>query len=180
MSGKNMMRYARMLLCIMLLAALLSGRTGAAKADGLAGAAGRSNEGGGASLSGRSLPDPVIVKVPVAQTNLAALSYENKDIELVTAGEAEGGTFVYALGTDAVTVPDSSRFSPDIPTPQEYTFPVGVHYVWYKVIGDEFHQNTDPGVVAVIVPPPYCMQELQNRCAGPEGVRSRMFGNASI
>ncbi len=153
MSGKNMMRYARMLLCIILLAALLSGRTGAAKADGPAGAASRSNEGGDASPTGQPLPYPVILKEPEAASGMAAFTLYNEEIELVTAGEAEGGIFVYALGTDADTEPDSSRFSPDIPTPQENTFPVGVYHVWYKVIGDDSHQNTVPEVVTVIIPP---------------------------
>ncbi len=170
-----MKRYARMLLCIMLLAALLPGRTGAAKADGPAGAAGRSNEGGGASLSGRSLSDPRIKKKPEAIQAIIRWG----DQQLVTDGVAEGGKFYYALGTDAETEPDPSDFVDKIPMHPEGVIPIGVYYVWYKVIWDDTHQATVPEVVTVIIPPLVASKNIEGPALDlkefavslPEGVK---------
>lgn len=66
--------------------------------------------------------------------------------ELVTAGEAEGGTLQYALGTDAAT-PPGSGWLPDIPKGTES----GTYYVWYKVTGDSNHMDTDPVALRVAI-----------------------------
>ena len=55
-----------------------------------------------------------------------------------------GGTMYYALGTDAATAPTAS-WSTDVPM----AIGAGTYYVWYKVIGDSNHLDTDPACVSV-------------------------------
>jgi hypothetical protein len=69
--------------------------------------------------------------------------------QLVTAGEAENGTMQYALGKDATTVP-TSGWGEAIPTGTN----AGTYYVWYKVIGDENHSDTEPACVTVTINDP--------------------------
>ena len=77
--------------------------------------------------------------VPVAK----ALIYNGTAQELVTAGEATGGTMQYALGDNATTAPDASAYTASIPTGTD----AGTYFVWYKVVGDENHNNTEPACV---------------------------------
>ncbi|MBR3273351.1 MAG: fibronectin type III domain-containing protein [Clostridia bacterium] len=87
-------------------------------------------------------PASVVTKAPAANT----LTYTGSAQALVTAGEATGGAMQYALGTkDAAT----GEYSATIPTATD----VGTYYVWYKVIGDESHANTDPASVEVTISP---------------------------
>ena len=53
----------------------------------------------------------VVTKAPEAKT----LTYNGSARELVTAGEATGGTMQYALGTDATTAP-TDGWSASIPS----------------------------------------------------------------
>ena len=81
-------------------------------------------------------------KVPAANT----LIYNGKAQELITAGTAEGGEVQYALGTDDKTAP-ASGWSTSIPSKTD----VGKYYVWYKVIGDENHADSDAKCVTVTI-----------------------------
>lgn len=65
-------------------------------------------------------------------------TYNGESLNLL-AGDAfcEGGTVVYALGSDDVTVPTS--YSSENPTAVE----VGTYYVWCKVLGDGDHDNSE-------------------------------------
>ena len=86
----------------------------------------------------------VITKAPAAKE----LTQNGQAQELVTAGTAEGGTVVYAPGTDADTAPAASAYSETIPTGTS----VGTYYVWYKAVGDADHTDTAPaGPVRVTI-----------------------------
>ena len=74
---------------------------------------------------------------PAAKDNLV---YTGSAQALVTAGSAEGGTMMYCLG-------DSGDFSADIPTGTN----AGDYSVWYKVVGDENHSDTDPVGVKITI-----------------------------
>lgn len=73
----------------------------------------------------------VVTLTPTAKT----LKFTGKAQELVSAGEATGGTLQYALGNaDGSTKP----YTTSIPTGVN----AGTYYVWYKVFGDEVHKDT--------------------------------------
>ena len=77
------------------------------------------------------------VTAPTAKT----LSYTGEAQELVTAGTATGGTMQYSL--------DGVSYSEAIPTGTA----AGSYYVWYKIVGDENHNDTAAEcAVTVIVP----------------------------
>ena len=68
-------------------------------------------------------------------------TYDGTDKALVNVtGEAEGGEMQYALGENATTAPANNLYSTSIPTG---TAP-GTYYVWYKVVADSNHNDTDP------------------------------------
>ena len=78
------------------------------------------------------------VKPP--QPNLG-LVYTGSAQALVTAGEAEGGTMLYSI--------DGENYSPEIPAranAEDYT-------VWYKVVGDSNHNDTEPQSIDVSIAP---------------------------
>ncbi len=65
---------------------------------------------------------------------------------LVTAGKAEGGEMFYALGKDDKTAP-AGGWSKEVPTAKD----AGNYYVWYKVVGDKNHKDTEAKCVTVIM-----------------------------
>lgn len=66
---------------------------------------------------------------------------------LITAGEATGGTVQYALSTDSPTA-FTKDWSEEIPAGTE----AGTYYVWYRIVGDENHQDLGPvGPVEVTI-----------------------------
>ena len=77
------------------------------------------------------------------------LTYNGSAQELVTAGTADGGTIYFALGTDDKTAP-AFGYTTSIPTGTE----VGTYYVWYKVFGDEKHNDTTPVCITVTIGKP--------------------------
>ncbi|MBR1485635.1 MAG: InlB B-repeat-containing protein, partial [Synergistaceae bacterium] len=96
---------------------------------------------------------PACVTVTIAKTSSGKqpptaknLTYNGSAQELVTAGEADGGTMQYALGTDSTTAP-TTGYSTSIPQATE----VGTYYVWYKVFGDENHNDVAPACVTVTI-----------------------------
>ena len=86
----------------------------------------------------------VVTKVPEAKT----LTYTGFAQELVTAGEATGGTMQYALGTDDKTAPEDG-WDKNIPKMDE----AGTYYVWYKVVGNENYNDSKADVVTVTIKP---------------------------
>ena len=78
----------------------------------------------------------VVTKAPEAKT----LTYNGQEQELVTAGSATGGVMQYALGTKTE---DTGEYSTSIPTATA----AGTYYIWYKVVGDENHLDSDVACV---------------------------------
>lgn len=73
---------------------------------------------------------------PTAQENL---TYTGREQALITAGSVtSGGTMQYSLT-------ENGTYSQDIPTGTD----AGAYTVWYRVIGDENHNDTAPASVAV-------------------------------
>ena len=74
---------------------------------------------------------------PTAQENL---TYTGQEQALITAGMTDHGTMLYSLT-------ENGTYSQDIPTGTD----AGAYTVWYRVIGDENHNNTAPASVAVSI-----------------------------
>ena len=72
---------------------------------------------------------------PTAQENL---TYTGQEQALITAGMTDHGTMLYSLT-------ENGTYSQDIPTGTD----AGAYTVWYRVIGDENHNDTTPASVAV-------------------------------
>ena len=85
--------------------------------------------------------EPKFVTEPKAKIGLV---YNGTMQELITAGSAEGGQMQYALGKDSRTAP-SAGWSTAIPKAMD----AGTYYVWYKVAGDENHNDSVPKVLNV-------------------------------
>ena len=74
----------------------------------------------------------VVTEAPTAKT----LTYTGSAQALVTAGTATGGEMQYALGNATEA---TQPYTTSIPTATE----AGTYYVWYKVVGDENHSDTE-------------------------------------
>ena len=85
--------------------------------------------------------------VTAAPTAIEGLVYNQNSQALITEGTAEGGTMYYALGDDLTTEPASEKYTVDIPAGTN----TGTYYVWYKVQGDNNHNDTKPEVIAVTI-----------------------------
>ncbi len=75
----------------------------------------------------------IVTKAPEAKDR----TFDGSAYELVSAGEATGGTMNYALGKDMATVPETG-WSTSVPTGTD----AGTYYVWYRVSGDNNHNDT--------------------------------------
>ena len=89
----------------------------------------------------------VIVKVNKADPTFTAptantLTYTGSEQSLLTAGSAQGGTMMYRLG-------DSGEFVDSVPTRKD----AGTYTVYYKVVGDSNHNDTDAQSVSVTIAP---------------------------
>ncbi|MBQ6503528.1 MAG: hypothetical protein IJI57_06400 [Flexilinea sp.] len=92
----------------------------------------------------KDAPQATVTTAPDAEN----LTYAGIDQNLVTKGEAQGGTINYALGTDNTTAP-TSGWGEKVPTATA----AGTYYVWYKAVGDDAHSDSDPkGCKAEIKP----------------------------
>ena len=69
--------------------------------------------------------------------------------ELVNTVPVTGGTIEYVIGTDDKT-PPTSGWGSDIPTASK----PGTYYIWYKVVGDENHFDSDPKCIVVTIEKP--------------------------
>ena len=90
--------------------------------------------------------DSTVKEAPTAK----ALTANGEEQELVNAGSAENGKIVYALGTDKDTAPAEDAYSETVPTGKD----AGTYYVWYKVLGDGNHNDTEPASVEVKIAEP--------------------------
>ncbi len=94
------------------------------------------------NVKAKEKPAATVDKAPTART----LTYTGSAQELVTDGEATGGTMQYALGENATTAP-TTGYTTSIPTATD----AGTYYVWYKAVGDADHSDSDAEVVTVTI-----------------------------
>ena len=83
------------------------------------------------------------VTAPTAKT----LTYNGQKQELVNAGSTNDGTLYYAVTTENTAPTDENLYTTSIPTVTD----AGSYYVWYKVVGDNNHNDTAPDCVTVSV-----------------------------
>ena len=81
-----------------------------------------------------------VTKAPTAKT----LTYNGQAQALVDAGTASGGTMQYALGTATEA---TQPYTTSIPTATD----AGTYYVWYKVVGDKDHFDSEADCVTVTI-----------------------------
>ena len=67
------------------------------------------------------------------------LTYNGTAQDLINAGEVSGGKFIYALGDSDGEEPSKDKFTENIPTAKD----AGIYNVYYQVIGDSSHLDTD-------------------------------------
>ena len=84
----------------------------------------------------------VTVTAPVGKN----LTYNGQPQELVTAGKATGGTMVYAVTADNAASTDD-LYTAAIPTKTN----AGTYQVWYKVIGDANHNDSEAQCIEVSI-----------------------------
>ena len=78
-------------------------------------------------------------------------TYDGTDKPLVTVtGEATGGEMQYALGTATEA---TGSYTTSIPTKTD----AGTYYVYYKVIGDDNHEDSQPVCITVMIAPAYAV-----------------------
>ncbi len=65
---------------------------------------------------------------------------------LINTVPVSGGTIEYVIGTDGST-PPTSGWGPNVPTAAA----PGTYYVWYKVVGDNNHQDSVPKCITVTI-----------------------------
>ncbi len=81
-----------------------------------------------------------VTKAPTAKT----LTYSGQAQELVTAGTAEGGEMQYALGSATEA---TESYTASIPSGTD----AETYYVWYMVVGDANHNDTEAAKVTVTI-----------------------------
>ena len=84
--------------------------------------------------------------VTTAPSPVSGLTYTGSAQALVNGGTANGGTLVYAVGTNATTAP-TEGWSSDIPKGTA----AGTYYVWYKVQGDSDHSDSTAKCITVTI-----------------------------
>lgn len=85
----------------------------------------------------------VVVKKPAATKGM---TYNGSVWKLLTAGTAEGGAVVYALGDDPETIPDAN-WSESIPGKKN----AGTYSVCWKVKGDKNHLDAPGGTIKATI-----------------------------
>lgn len=90
--------------------------------------------------------EPSSITAPIANTGLI---YTGSAQELVGAGSVADniGTMYYAVTTENTAPTDESLYTTSIPTATD----AGTYYVWYKVVGDSNHLDSDAGYVTVTI-----------------------------
>lgn len=97
---------------------------------------GKVTEGTVTTVTFKVIPPAEITKIPEVRTGLA---YNEKVQELITTGEAEGGTFYYAV-TESGVDPTDDLYTTSIPAKRD----AGNYDVYYKVKGDKEHSDISP------------------------------------
>ena len=83
------------------------------------------------------------VTAPTAKT----LTYNGQKQELVNTGSTEDGTLYYAVTTENTAPTDENLYTTSIPTATD----AGTYYVWYKVVGDANHNDSEAACVTVTI-----------------------------
>ncbi len=81
-----------------------------------------------------------------APTPKEDLTDNGHPLELINPVTVTGGTIEYVIGTDDST-PPTSGWGPNVPTAAA----PGTYYIWYKVVGDENHQDSVPKCIIVTI-----------------------------
>ena len=112
--------------------------------------------------------DSVITTAPEA----VDLTYDGEEHDLITAGEAEGGTLMYAVGTDAEKAPDEADFKEEVPAKTN----TDVYYVWYMVEGDKNHFDVEAECITAEIKE-VDKTDLNKAIDGSEKLLESMEGN---
>ncbi len=94
--------------------------------------------------SGEDTPSKPKATTTTAPAAVSSLTYNEAAQALVTAGTSGEGTVQYALGSASAP---TGTFSTTIPTATN----AGTYYVWYKVVGDADHSDSDPVRLTVTI-----------------------------
>lgn len=80
------------------------------------------------------------------------LTYNGQEQALVTVDKSTlvGGTMYYAVTTENAAPTDDSLYTTSIPAKTD----AGTYYVWYKVVGDDNHNDSEPACVTVTINAP--------------------------
>ncbi|MBR1644120.1 MAG: hypothetical protein IJ684_01960, partial [Bacteroidales bacterium] len=84
------------------------------------------------------------ITAPTAKTGLI---YTGSAQELVNAGSTKDGTLYYAVTTENKAPTNEKLYATSVPAATD----AGTYYVWYKVKGDENHNDYGPYPVAVTI-----------------------------
>lgn len=76
-------------------------------------------------------------------------TYDGTDKPLINVDDSTlvGGTMYYVVTTENKAPTDENLYTTSIPTATD----AGTYYVWYKVVGDENHNDTDAANVPVVI-----------------------------
>ena len=88
--------------------------------------------------------DATLATLPAAAEGVV----EGTDADLLTPDTSNDGTLVYAIGQSSTEAP-ASGWSETIPTTEGLE--AGTYYVWYKVVGDAEHSDSEPQSIEVTV-----------------------------
>jgi len=77
------------------------------------------------------------------------LIFNDEEQELISSGNVVGGILYYATRTD-LNEPDDNEYDVNIPKAKM----TGSYFVWYKVIGDENHNDLEPKCIKVVIAEP--------------------------
>ena len=80
----------------------------------------------------------------------SGMTYTGNPIQLINTPTTKlpaGYTMKYAVTTENVKPTDEKLYTTEIPTKTE----VGTYYVWYKVVGDENHNDVEPKSLVVTI-----------------------------
>ncbi|MCR5478782.1 MAG: Ig-like domain-containing protein, partial [Ruminococcus sp.] len=73
------------------------------------------------------------------------LTYSGEEQTLITEGSSEDGSLIYAVGNNGETAP--TVYYDTLPTKTD----AGTYYVWYKVIGDDNHNDSKAACITAII-----------------------------
>ena len=91
--------------------------------------------------------EKVLTAPEVTAPTAKNLNYTGSAQELVNAGYTDDGTLYYAVTEDGDDEPADGLYTTAIPTGTE----VGTYFVWYKVAGDDDHDDSEPDCIEAAI-----------------------------